>query len=70
METGYETCGPRRLPTDVPKLFIVRYQRNNTEDNMKVEKRPKSIWDFQLEDIDPVSQLSVTYNGSAETSEV
>ncbi|GLU12402.1 hypothetical protein SLE2022_290870 [Rubroshorea leprosula] len=69
-ETGYETCGPRRVPTDVPKLFIVRYQRNTTKDNMKVEKKPKNIWDFQLEDIDPVSQLSVTYNGSAETSEL
>ncbi|XWS47997.1 hypothetical protein CRYUN_Cryun13aG0034000 [Craigia yunnanensis] len=38
-ENSYETCGPRRVPTDIPQLFIVRYERNTTEDSVKVEKK-------------------------------
>ncbi|XVF50089.1 hypothetical protein PTKIN_Ptkin04bG0066500 [Pterospermum kingtungense] len=69
-ENSYETCGPRRVPTDVPRLFIVRYERNATADAVKVEKKTKTIWDFHQQEIDPAAQLSVTYNGSAEISQI
>lgn len=70
MENSYETCGPRRVPTDVPRLIIVRYERNATADALKVEKKAKTIWDFHQQEVDPAAQLSVTYNGSAEISQV
>ncbi|XP_022736002.1 uncharacterized protein LOC111289319 isoform X2 [Durio zibethinus] len=70
MENSYETCGPRRVPTDLPRLFIVRYERNATEDTVKVEKKTKSIWEFHQQEVDPAAQLSVTYNGSAEISQI
>ncbi|XP_022728091.1 uncharacterized protein LOC111283742 isoform X2 [Durio zibethinus] len=69
-ENSYETCGPRRVPTDVPRLFIVRYERNATADTVKVEKKGKSIWEFHQQEVDPAAQLSVTYNGSAEISQI
>lgn len=70
MENSYETCGPRRVPTDVPRLIIVRYERNATADALKVEKKAKTIWDFHQQEVDPAAQLSVTYNGSAEISQI
>ncbi|GAV84669.1 hypothetical protein CFOL_v3_28111 [Cephalotus follicularis] len=69
-ETSYETCGPRRAPDDVPRVFIVRYKKNDTEDNIKVEKKPKSMLAFQFDEPDPAAQLVVSYNGSAEVSEI
>ncbi|KAE8124010.1 hypothetical protein FH972_018922 [Carpinus fangiana] len=70
-ETIYETCGPRRDLTDAPRLFIVRYKRNSTEDDMKVERKPKSIWDtLQGDDLDPSSQLVARYKGSGETKQI
>ncbi|TYI35612.1 hypothetical protein ES332_A03G088300v1 [Gossypium tomentosum] len=70
IESSYETCGPRRVPTDVPRLFIIRYERNATEDTFKVDKKAKSIWEFHQQEVDPAAQLSVTYNGSAEVSRI
>ncbi|XVE56901.1 hypothetical protein DITRI_Ditri04bG0047800 [Diplodiscus trichospermus] len=70
VENSYETCGPRRVPTDVPRLFIVRYEKNATKDTAMVEKKAKSIWEFHQQEVDPAAQLSVTYNGSAEISEI
>ncbi|MBA0582319.1 hypothetical protein Gorai_024470, partial [Gossypium raimondii] len=70
IESSYETCGPRRVPTDVPRLFIIRYERNATEDTFKVDKKAKSIWEFHQQEVDPAAQLSVTYNGSAEVSQI
>lgn len=70
MENSFETCGPRRVPTDVPRLFIIRYERNATEDAFKVEKKAKSIWEFHQQEVDPAAQLSVAYNGSAEISQI
>ncbi|KAK1565010.1 hypothetical protein Q3G72_016772 [Acer saccharum] len=70
-ETAFETCGPRRDLSDVPRLFIVRYKRNATAENIKVARKPKNIWDvWQDEEVDPASQLVVRYNGSNEIPEV
>lgn len=70
-EDSYDTCGPRRDVADVPQLFIVRYKRNATVDDLKVERRPKGIWNpFQEEDVDPASQLVARYNGSGEIPEI
>ncbi|KAF3437633.1 hypothetical protein FNV43_RR20389 [Rhamnella rubrinervis] len=70
-ETSYETCGPRRDVTDVAQLFIVRYKRNSTEENLKPERKTNNIWDaLQEQELDSASQLVAKYNGSAETSEV
>ncbi|KAB1216739.1 hypothetical protein CJ030_MR4G003863 [Morella rubra] len=70
-ETIYETCGPRRDLTDVPRLVIVRYKRNSTEDDMKVESKPKNMWDsLRGNDLDPASQLVARYNGSGEILQI
>lgn len=73
-ETSYETCGPRRYADidDVPLLFLVRYRRNSTENNLKGEKKKKSIWDLSqdVEDSNLASQLVARYNGSEDVSEV
>ncbi|KAL6183072.1 hypothetical protein ACLB2K_044483 [Fragaria x ananassa] len=70
-ETSYETCGSRTDMTDVPKLFIIRYKRNVTEESDKPEGRPKSIWDsLRDQELDPAAQLVAKYNGSDEISEI
>uniref|UniRef100_A0A6N2KEP8 Thioredoxin domain-containing protein n=1 Tax=Salix viminalis TaxID=40686 RepID=A0A6N2KEP8_SALVM len=69
-ETSYDTCGPRRDLVDVPKLFIVRYKRNASEDVIKVDTKPKNIFNvFEDENMDPASQLVARYNGSDEISQ-
>lgn len=56
---------------DVPKLFIVRYKRNASEDVIKVDTKPKNIFNvFEDENMDPASQLVARYNGSDEISQV
>ena len=56
---------------DVPKLFIVRYKRNASEDGIKVDTKPKNIFNvFEDENLDPASQLVARYNGSDEISQV
>lgn len=72
-ENAYETCGPRVYGdlTDVPQLFIVRYKRDPTEANLMVKKRPKSVWDADLEEnADIASQLVARYNGSQDIHEI
>ncbi|XP_010258427.1 PREDICTED: uncharacterized protein LOC104598200 [Nelumbo nucifera] len=70
-ENSYETCGPRRDPNDVPQLFIVRYKRNSTEADIKVERKPRTIWDtLQDNDVDPASQLVARYNDSGDIPQV
>lgn len=57
--------------TDVPQIFIVRYNRNATAENIKVEKKPQNMWSaLQDEEVDPAAQLVVRYNGSDEIPEV
>ncbi|XP_052179705.1 uncharacterized protein LOC127793014 isoform X2 [Diospyros lotus] len=68
---SYETCGPRRDIIDVHQLVIVRYKRNDAEDNGKIEKKPQNIFEaFHKEDVDPASQLVARYNGSEEIPEI
>ncbi|XP_062030161.1 uncharacterized protein LOC133746019 [Rosa rugosa] len=70
-ETSYETCGSRTDMTDVPKLFIIRYKRNVSEESEKPEGKPKSIWDsLQDQELDPAAQLVAKYNGSDEIPEI
>ncbi|KAL5544526.1 hypothetical protein UlMin_008310 [Ulmus minor] len=70
-ESSYETCGPRRDMTDVPLLFIVRYKRNASEENVKPERKRNSIFDaLQEQELDPASQLVAKYNGSDEIPEI
>ncbi|XP_070027590.1 uncharacterized protein [Nicotiana sylvestris] len=67
-ENSYETCGPRRDITDVAQLFIVRYERNVTED---VEKQPTSRYsELYNVEADPASQLVAKYNGSNKIEEI
>lgn len=57
--------------TDVAQLFIVRYKRNSTEENLKPERKTNNMWDaLQEQELDSASQLVARYNGSAETPEV
>ncbi|XP_059644075.1 uncharacterized protein LOC132285859 [Cornus florida] len=69
-ESSFETCGPRRDPSDVPRLLIVRYRRNATEDGVKIERKTNTILDAFQEDTDPSSQLVATYNGSSEILQI
>lgn len=57
--------------TDAAQLFIVRYERNATEEpkkDMKPMKTPFQAW--HNVDADPASTLVAKYNGSSEISEV
>ncbi|KAF6148154.1 hypothetical protein GIB67_011929 [Kingdonia uniflora] len=71
-ESSYETCGLRRDIVDVPELFIVRYKRNSTKAETKIERRPKTIWDSFQEDVDDdlASQLVARYNGSVDIPQI
>lgn len=70
-EYNYETCGPRRDLRDVPKLIIIRFARNGSEDIEKIEKDPKNyLATFLAKDIDPTSQLVAHYNGSDEVQQI
>ncbi|CAN1296527.1 hypothetical protein LINPERPRIM_LOCUS23170 [Linum perenne] len=70
-ETSYDTCGPRRDMADVPRLFLVRYKRNDSEASIEDEKTQKNKWHALLhEDVDPASQLVARYNGSSEIPEI
>ncbi|KAJ8772994.1 hypothetical protein K2173_028171 [Erythroxylum novogranatense] len=70
-ETIYDTCGPRRDVVDIPRLFIVRYKRNATQEEVKIQHKPKNIFSvFEDEDVDPASQLVARYNSSEEISEI
>ncbi|KAL8091445.1 hypothetical protein AgCh_033891 [Apium graveolens] len=64
-EYSYETCGPRRDLSDVPKLIIVRYARNDSEVDDNIEKDSRNYMAAYLaKNIDPTSQLVAQYNGS------
>ncbi|KAJ4841047.1 hypothetical protein Tsubulata_009388 [Turnera subulata] len=70
-ETVFDTCGQRRDMHDVPRLFIVRYKRNATEDNIEVEKKPKNLFSvLEDQDLDQASQLVARYNGSDEIPQI
>ncbi|KAF3620670.1 putative NAC domain-containing protein-like [Capsicum annuum] len=66
-EDSYETCGPRDM-IDTAQLFIVRYDRNGTED---VGKQPTNKFSalYNVES-DPASQLVAKYNGSNKIEEI
>lgn len=66
-ESSYETCGPMRDLSDVPRLFIVRYKRDVTEAK---EMKPRSMFDTSSDDLDLAAQLVALYNGSSEISEI
>uniref|UniRef100_A0A2P2LZ27 Heat shock protein binding protein n=1 Tax=Rhizophora mucronata TaxID=61149 RepID=A0A2P2LZ27_RHIMU len=70
-ETSYETCGPRRGLIDIPRLFIILYKKNTTQDDVKVEGKWKNVFNL-LEDADVVhtTQLVSRYNGSNEIPEI
>ncbi|KAG2321275.1 hypothetical protein Bca4012_055790 [Brassica carinata] len=73
-ETSYDTCGTRKSPIDVPRILIIRYHRNATEsanaENEKSSKWPKTVWQSEVDDVDPAAQLVVSYDGPAETPEI
>lgn len=49
----------------------MRYKRNATQDDIKVERRPKNIFNvLEDENVDPASQLVARYNGSDEIPQV
>jgi hypothetical protein len=72
-ENVFETCGPRRYAEDedVPRVFLVRYRRNNSEVKTDVKEQYKNIWDTFREDEEGLaSQLVAKYNGSMEGPEI
>ncbi|KAL1823793.1 hypothetical protein ACET3Z_010571 [Daucus carota] len=70
-EYSYETCGARRDLRDVPKLIIIRYARNGTEDSDKKEKDSNNyLAAYLAKDIDPTSQLVAHYNGSDDIHQI
>ncbi|POO01965.1 hypothetical protein TorRG33x02_022570 [Trema orientale] len=70
-ETSHDTCGPRRDIADVPRLFIVRYKRNTSEEDTKPKRKQGGIWGaLQDQELDPASQLVAKFNGSDEIPEI
>ncbi|KAL3640559.1 hypothetical protein CASFOL_015527 [Castilleja foliolosa] len=70
-EDSYETCGTRRAITDVPRLFIIRYERNDKNESLDTTKEANNILHALYHtDYDPVSTLVAKYNGSSDTSEI
>ncbi|KAK9080429.1 hypothetical protein SSX86_000187 [Deinandra increscens subsp. villosa] len=71
VEDSHDTCGPRRDITDVPRLFLVRYKRNDTEVNKKVEENPMNMFaSMASRDVDPTSQLVALYKGLNERPQI
>ncbi|KAL4566500.1 hypothetical protein LXL04_030616 [Taraxacum kok-saghyz] len=70
-EDSYDTCGPRRDITDVPRLFLVRYKRNETEINKINEKNSNNMFaTMASKDVDPTSQLVAVYKGLDEPPQI
>lgn len=67
---SYEACGPRKYPVEVPQLFIVRYKRNTSLENIAVEKNPKNIANVFQKDVDRAAQLVAKYNGTHEVQQI
>ncbi|KAI0495382.1 hypothetical protein KFK09_025532 [Dendrobium nobile] len=72
LENIYETCGPSDYDSNnMPRLFIVRYKRNSSEDEARSKRKPNNIWNaFDGEDSNLASQIVAIYNGSMDTQEV
>lgn len=78
--TMFEACGPKKYGEveDVPKLFLVRYQRRflSPEEEVEQEKqkallRARNIWmSLQVDSKDVASQLVSKYHGEIEVSHV
>uniref|UniRef100_A0A3Q7FU21 Uncharacterized protein n=1 Tax=Solanum lycopersicum TaxID=4081 RepID=A0A3Q7FU21_SOLLC len=67
-ENSHETCGPMRDITDTAQLFIVRYDRNDTED---VGKQPTSKFsELYNVETDPAAQLVARYSGSNKIEQI
>ncbi|XP_071702015.1 uncharacterized protein [Rutidosis leptorrhynchoides] len=68
---SHDTCGPRQDITDVPRLFLIRYKRNDTEVNKKVEENPMNMFaTIASREVDPTSQLVALYKGLEETPQI
>lgn len=71
LEDSYDTCGPRKDITDVPRLFIVRYQRNGTEISERTEKYSRNVFaSVATTDMDPTGQLVAVYKGLDEIPQI
>jgi hypothetical protein len=73
----FEACGARRYgDIDVPKIFLVRYQRQNITveeaiNEANKQRRAHNLWAALQDDTENIaSQLVSKYNGSEEVSEV
>ncbi|RWW63616.1 hypothetical protein BHE74_00029186 [Ensete ventricosum] len=68
----YKSCGPRRYENDVdvPQIFIVRYLRNSTEDNVEADKWKHFRDQYMGKDANAASQLIARYTGSDDVKEV
>ncbi|XP_073138309.1 uncharacterized protein [Henckelia pumila] len=70
-ESSYDTCGPRRDIVDVAQLFLVRYERDDSEEKIETDKQATNMYQaWHQTEIDPVSTLVAKYNGSTEISEI
>ncbi|XP_051115725.1 uncharacterized protein LOC127240917 isoform X2 [Andrographis paniculata] len=71
-EDSFETCGPRRLMTDVARLIIIRYERNETNNEIvQSRKQTNNLFlDLMHTEADPVFTLVAKYNGSTEVPEI
>ncbi|XP_024976391.1 uncharacterized protein LOC112514274 isoform X1 [Cynara cardunculus var. scolymus] len=71
VEDSYDTCGPRRDIADVPRLVLVRYKRNDTEVNKKVDNNSINMFaSIASRDVDPTSQLVALYKGLDEIPQI
>ncbi|KAI3691129.1 hypothetical protein L2E82_49347 [Cichorium intybus] len=69
-EDSHDTWGPRRDITDIPRLFLVHYKRNDTEANKNIDKNSMNMFaTIASRDVDPTSHLVSLYKGLDETSQ-
>uniref|UniRef100_A0A804I675 Uncharacterized protein n=1 Tax=Musa acuminata subsp. malaccensis TaxID=214687 RepID=A0A804I675_MUSAM len=68
----YKSCGPRRYENDidVPQIFIVRYLRNSSEDNVEADKWKHLRDQYMGKDANAASQLIARYTGSDDVKEI
>ncbi|XP_047148246.1 uncharacterized protein LOC124820564 isoform X2 [Vigna umbellata] len=67
------TCGQRRSATDIPRLFVIRYLRNNSAVDLRTEQKSKwksSLVQDLISDSDLAGQFVAGYKGEDDVSQI
>ncbi|XP_014496322.1 uncharacterized protein LOC106757965 isoform X2 [Vigna radiata var. radiata] len=67
------TCGQRRSATDIPRLFVIRYLRNNSAVDLRTEQKSKwksSLVQDLITDSDLAGQFVAGYKGEDDVLQI